>query len=132
MYSHFWASRISTANSYLGIQKNGFIWKPIHEEAFNRMKKEFLSPSVLSPHDPSRPVEMETDASDLAFSGIIMQSDANGCLEPITFFAHKFTPQQRNWPTTHRELYAIRKKYVYIRHSLYLDLESQRKMKGKI
>lgn len=83
-----------------------WVWTRQHTEAFEELRARFEDPQVLAPHDPTRPVEIETDASERAFAGIIMQEGAEG-LRPVAYFSRKFTDTQRAWPTTHRELYAI-------------------------
>ncbi|CCO37166.1 Transposon Ty3-I Gag-Pol polyprotein AltName: Full=Gag3-Pol3 [Rhizoctonia solani AG-1 IB] len=55
----------------------------------------------LAPWDPEKPVDLITDASDVAFGIVIEQ---NG--KPITFSSGKFSAQGRGWTTTERELYA--------------------------
>lgn len=82
------------------------VWTEQCQASFEALKAEFLSPSVLRTWDPSKPICIETDASDRAFAGVIMQEYDDG-FHPVAFFSKKFSDAQRAWPTTHRELFAI-------------------------
>jgi hypothetical protein len=106
-----------------------FQMTPEAKQSFQDMKQEMMSPAVLAPFDWSRPIEVETDASDRAFCAVISQFDSNGKLRPVAFSSHKFDRTQqgydtddphankRTWEAGDRELYAILhtlEKYDYI------------------
>ena len=45
--------------------RNDFVWLPVHDEAFNDVKKLLINPPILAQFDPSRDTRIETDASKL-------------------------------------------------------------------
>ena len=45
-------------------QDEKFKWQPKHQEAFERLKVDLASPNVLAFYDPSKEVQLVTDASN--------------------------------------------------------------------
>ena len=61
--------------------KRAFIWTADYDKAFYRVKAALLSPPVLAPCDPARPVILQTDASCLYGLGyVLLQDHDNGRL----------------------------------------------------
>ena len=57
--------------------------------------------------DPSKPYEVETDASDFAIGGQLGQRDANGRIHPVAFFSKKLSGAALNYQVHDKELMAI-------------------------
>lgn len=95
-----------------------FNWSPVHSAAFSRLLESIRNDVFLAAFDWSKPVTLETDASDVAYGGCISQPDENGQLRPIVFFHHKFKDHEKNWDIHDKELYAIVYAFDRYRHFL--------------
>jgi hypothetical protein len=95
-----------------------FIWKPDIQDAFDKIKDLILSEPVLKMFDPTRPIELETDASDFALGAQIGQRDDNGTLHPIAFYSHKLHGAELNYPIYDKEFLAIVQAFKEFRHYL--------------
>src|SRR5690606_11900480 len=95
-----------------------FNWLPVHSAAFSRLLESIRNDVFLAAFDWSKPVTLETDASDVAYGGCISQPDENGQLRPIVFFHHKFKDHEKNWDIHDKELYAIVYAFDRYRHFL--------------
>ncbi|KAL7280850.1 hypothetical protein ACG7TL_005794 [Trametes sanguinea] len=76
-------------------------------EAFNMLKRAFMTSPVLRHFDPSLPSTLATDASDFAIAGVLHQPDADGLLHPVGYFSHKLSPAEINYEVYDKELLAI-------------------------
>ena len=78
------------------------------QEAFETLKECLTSDPVVMLAKPDVPFIIQTDASDEALGGAIMQEHApNTPPRVVLYFGHKFTKSERNWPVHERELYAL-------------------------
>lgn len=75
--------------------------------SFMLLREAMLSDSVLRRFDPTRRIEIFSDASNWAVSGQICQRDDDGHLHPITYHSRTFTTAQANWAIYDKEMYAI-------------------------
>ncbi|KAJ3464714.1 hypothetical protein MRS44_009500 [Fusarium solani] len=103
-----------------------FIWTPKAEEAFQALKDAILKEPVLATFDPTKEVELETDASDYALGAQVGQRDENGKLHPIAFYSRKLHGAELNYPIYDKEFLAIVNAFKEFRHYL---LGSQYKVK---
>ena len=85
----------------------------------------FITALCLIHFDPSKPIRVETDASDFAIAGILLQpSDewfkdpAGAVWHPVAFFSRKMDPAEENYETHDKELLAIVKSFEHWRHYL--------------
>lgn len=88
--------------------KNG--WHPLKEveiEAFNKVKELMLSGGMLAHYSPSRPTQMETDASDGVVAGVLSQQQDNGDWKPIAFFSKTMTVEEMNYEIHDKEMLAV-------------------------
>ena len=94
-------------------------------KAFNDLKyclchaPVLILPDYASARDGTRPFLVQTDASEAAMGGVIMQDQGKG-YQPIAFGSKSFSPAETNYSVTERELLAL----VYFtterwRHYLY-------------
>lgn len=95
-----------------------FDWTPKHQFAFETVKSLMQKDIFLQGFDYDKPAILETDASDVAYAGIISQKDTYGDYRPVLMFSHTFTPEQMNWPAHDKELYAIVFAFPKYRHFL--------------
>ncbi|KAL1942197.1 hypothetical protein VTO73DRAFT_6261 [Trametes versicolor] len=76
-------------------------------EAFESLKRAFLSQPVLRHFDPTLPSTLATDASDFAIAGVLHQPDPDGLLHPVAFFSRKLSPAEINYEVYDKELLAV-------------------------
>ena len=56
--------------------------------------------------DTKKPVQVETDASDLAIGACLTQ-EHDGKRHPVTYYSRKMTPAEQNYEIYDKELLAI-------------------------
>jgi len=95
-----------------------FDWNPVCQKAFDRLKALLRSDVFLAAFDWDKPCILETDASDVAYAGVISHEGPDGLLRPVIMFSHKFKDAERNWPIHDKELYAIVFAFQRYRHFL--------------
>jgi len=100
-------SRVARPLAELTKKDNPWNWTSEAEKAFEGLKKRFTTAPILSHFDPTRPVIIETDASDFAIGAILSQRDEEKRLHPIAFHSRKFTPAEINYEIHDKELLAI-------------------------
>lgn len=86
--------------------------------AFRRLIAAFQSAPLLRHFDPSKPIRLETDASDGAMAGILSQPDEGGIWHPVAFWSRKFTGAETLYGTPDQELFAIVYSFKHWRHYL--------------
>lgn len=95
-----------------------FNWTPQCQYAFDALRNNLMSPTILKYPDFSREFIITTDASDTA-CGAILSQITDGADLPVAFASKSFTKGERSKPTIEKELAAIHwavdyyKPYVY-------------------
>ena len=84
-----------------------FIWTSAAQNSFNALKAAFLTAPVLVHPNPTRPFQVETDASDFSIGVVLSQPNDDGTLHPVAFYSRKFTTSEINYPVYDKELAAI-------------------------
>ena len=62
---------------------------------------------VLMVFDPTKPIYIETDASDYTLGAYLSQKDDQGCMYSVTFLSRKFSLVELNYQIHDKELMAI-------------------------
>jgi len=62
---------------------------------------------ILANFDVTRPIIIESDASDFAIGAILSQRDTENRLHPVAFHSRKFTPAEINYEIHDKKLLAI-------------------------
>ena len=75
--------------------KGKFIWKPIHQKAFDEMKSIIVADAINAFPDYSITFHVYKDASDFQLGAVIIQRD-----KPIAYYSKKLSPAQQNYTTT--------------------------------
>ncbi|SOV04067.1 uncharacterized protein UDID_19529 [Ustilago sp. UG-2017a] len=88
-------------------QSAPFAWHNDAQHAFEQLCSAFGTDTILRHFDPTRPIIVETDASDFAVAAVLSQSFDQGARHPITFFSKKLDPAQLNYPIFDKEMFAI-------------------------
>ena len=108
-YSKFVPHFADTMKPFYEMTKKGapYFWNDVLQSAFDTIKAAMHNDVFLIGFDYEKDVTLETDASGVAYAGIISQKDENGNLRPVLMFSHTFSSEQLNWDTHDRELWAI-------------------------
>ena len=77
-------------------------WNDHLEECFNILKKHVCSAPTLTLPDPSKPFEVETNASDYAVGAFLYQDG-----KPIAFESRKLDPTQCRYSVQENKLFAV-------------------------
>lgn len=96
-----------------------FVWTERHDQAWDRLMGLLRSDVFLAAFDPELPVILETDASDVAYAGVISQL-CQGKYRPVLMYSHKFKDAELRYSVAEKELYAIvyaLKRYPYFLHA---------------
>jgi hypothetical protein len=83
-------------------KKKPWLWDPIHQQAFDKVKAAIAKETVLAYPDFSKPFEIYTDASSMQLGAVITQDN-----KPIAFFSRKLSKTQQKYSVTEIELLAI-------------------------
>lgn len=111
-------SRISAPmTALLRKQAKPFRWTAAADEAFRKLRQQFLQAPVLRHFDPELPIRLETDASAHAISAILTQPGETHH-HPVAFWSRKLIDAEENYATPDTELLAIVKAFQHWRHYL--------------
>ncbi|KAL0389070.1 UNVERIFIED_CONTAM: Gag-Pol polyprotein [Sesamum calycinum] len=77
-------------------------WTPQCQVAFDNLKRAMVTDSVLALPDMSKPFTVETDASDFALGGVLMQDG-----HPVAFESRKLKDVERRYSMHEKELLAV-------------------------
>ena len=78
------------------IEKNPWQWEEKEEAAFQNLKAAYCTQPVLKIFDPEKPIQIETDASDLAIGACFSQKyDKNW--HPIAYLSRKLSAAEQNY-----------------------------------
>ncbi|KAL0402123.1 UNVERIFIED_CONTAM: Transposon Tf2-12 polyprotein [Sesamum latifolium] len=77
-------------------------WTPQCQESFDRLKRAMVTDPVLALPDMSKPFVVETDASDFALGGILMQDG-----HPVAFESRKLKEVESRYSVHEKELLAV-------------------------
>ena len=78
-------------------------------DAFNSLKKAFISISILTHWIPNAQLIMETDALDYALTAMLSIYNEENEVHPVAFHSHTFTVVELNYNIYDKELLAILK-----------------------
>ena len=84
-----------------------FIWSDVQDSAFSKAKQLISSAPVLAYYDLHKPVVLQTDASDYALGGALLQPNDNGKLQPVAFTSSSMSPTEQRYSQIEKECLAI-------------------------
>ncbi|KAL5601325.1 uncharacterized protein BROUX77_005574 [Berkeleyomyces rouxiae] len=82
-------------------------WGKTEDQAFEKLKNDFMRAPVLAMWDEERPTIVECDCSGWALGGTLSQVDETGSLRPVAFFSKKLSPAEVNYEIHDKELLAV-------------------------
>ena len=83
-----------------------FVWSKVENEAFERLKRMFVTAPILTQFSPERDTMVEADSSGWATGGVLSQY-VDGVLRPCAYFSRKNLPAECNYEIHDKELLAI-------------------------
>ena len=119
-YRRFCPDFATTAKplNVLTSKETAFRWGPDEENAFQELKQRMVEAPILTYPDPSRPYILDTDASNEAAGGVLSQ-EVDGEEKVVAYFSKTFSPPQKNYCVTRRELLAVIMAVTHFRPYLY-------------
>lgn len=99
-------------------QRAVFHFSEEHKMCFQRLQKIFFSKPFLRQPDFSKEFLLNTDASKVAISAVLMQ-EFEGELYPVSYFSRTLSRTEVNYPALKLELLAIVKGILAFKHFLY-------------
>ena len=96
-------SNISAALEELTGKHARFEWTAVHQKAFKFLRSALLSYPVLKLADAARCFRVETDASDFAAAGVLLQQGDDESWHPVAYASRKLSGAERNYTAAERE-----------------------------
>ncbi|XP_066965449.1 uncharacterized protein [Macrobrachium rosenbergii] len=93
-------------------QPKSLVWGPSQQQAFSLMKAGLAEATALAHQDPKAPLQLMTDASNVA-CGAVLEQIVAGAPQPIALFSKKLNLTEARYSTFDRELCAV---YRAVRH----------------
>src|SRR6266536_2657346 len=84
-----------------------FKWNDEAEEAFQKLKRIFLSEPALAQFDYEKQTRVETDSSGWCIGSALLQPNADGLYIPCAFFSQKLSSTECNYEIYDKEMLAI-------------------------
>ena len=72
------------------------------QNAFDSLKQAFITAPMLLHADPTKPFQVETDASDFAIDAILSQADDTNLMHQMAYYSRKFMASEIIIPFTTR------------------------------
>ena len=95
-----------------------FNFPPDAKDAFDQLRKAFMSAPILVHFDLMLRIRVETDASIVGLAGILSQLLDSGEWHPVAFWSRKLIPAESRYETHDQELLAIVMVFKHWRHYL--------------
>ena len=84
-----------------------FEWSAARQKAFESLKSALLEAPVLQLADVEKSFMVETDASDFAVAGVLLQQGEDMDLHPVAYCSRKLSAAERNYTAAERETLAV-------------------------
>lgn len=84
-----------------------FVWSKSCARAFNTIKEQMLSETVLAHYDPQLEICLASDASPTGVGAVLSHVFPDGTERPIAFASQTLSTSQRKWAQIDKEAYAI-------------------------
>jgi len=100
-------SKVAAPLTDITKKDQAFDWTTDAQEAFDELKRRFTTQPILVMFGPSKPITVETDASDKALGACISQPGPEGKLQPVAYYSRKLAPAELRYNIHDKELLAI-------------------------
>ena len=92
---------------YALLKEKNFYWNQHHEEAFKKIKEELISDRYLTHYDPTLPIKLVCDASNVGIGGVLLHVFPDGSERPISFASRVLQPAEKKYAVIQKEELAI-------------------------
>lgn len=91
------------------LKKKGarFIWTTDCQNAFEELKKNISHPPILQLADFNKPFVLQTDASNRAAGGVLLQANEENDLLPVAYYSKKFNGNELKYSVYEKEAYSV-------------------------
>ncbi|XP_049875596.1 uncharacterized protein LOC126373483 [Pectinophora gossypiella] len=90
------------------LQKDSiWVWGETQQRAFDNIKTLLTRRPLLALYDPKAETQLHTDASKNGVAGILLQANADGIFQPVSYFSRKTTPDERKLHSYELETVAV-------------------------
>lgn len=84
-----------------------FLWTKACQSAFELLKQQVMSASVLQHFNPNQQAILETDILEYVIRGVLSQYNNYDVLHPVAFYSKNLVPAECNYHIYDKELLAI-------------------------
>jgi len=85
--------------------KHAWSWGPAQEDAFEKLKQELTSASVLALYNPATETTVSTDASSHGLGAVLLQKTQDQC-RPVAYASHSMTEAEAQYAQIEKEALA--------------------------
>ena len=82
-------------------------WEEAEQVAFDKLRRLLSERPILALYDSKAVTELHTDASKLGIAGILLQKQANGILQPVSYYSRATTMAEQAWHSYELETLAL-------------------------
>jgi hypothetical protein len=100
-----------------------FDWSDACQKAFDKIKLKLTTAPLLVYPDFKKEFTLQTDASDYAIGGVLLQKDVLGNYRPVAYTGRQLSPAEAKYSTTDKEclslVYSINHFQVYLGYNKF-------------
>ncbi|GKT32440.1 DDE-type integrase/transposase/recombinase [Aduncisulcus paluster] len=85
-----------------------FTWKETQQRSFDGIIADISKKTLLHYIDYEKHIVLQTDASDLAIGGVLLQYGEEKVAQPVLFISKVLSDCEQRWTTNEKEAYALR------------------------
>ena len=85
--------------------RNSWIWEEAQEQAFNQVKEELLTPTILALYDPSSETKVSADASSVGMGAVLLQRSREGEWRPVVFASRSLSETEARYAQNEKEVW---------------------------
>uniref|UniRef100_A0A0A9W9U6 RNA-directed DNA polymerase n=3 Tax=Lygus hesperus TaxID=30085 RepID=A0A0A9W9U6_LYGHE len=88
--------------------KHDFVWGPLQQKCFNKIKTILSKDNSLALYDPKKPITLSCDASQKGLGAVLLQPcPVSGNLRPVYYCSRTLQPAEKHYANIEREALAI-------------------------
>ena len=84
-----------------------FVWSSVHDAAFDNGIKLIPKATSFSYFDVREPVTLQVDTSEFVLGGALLQPDAFGKLQPVSYMSCRLKPNEVLWAHIEKDALAL-------------------------